>query len=69
MAEQPKLSGQMPPMRETDGDAMPGSRAGMPEGSLSKPYFGVQGDENREPPANAPSPVMPGATVLPAGTP
>jgi hypothetical protein len=34
---------------------LPGQRASLPKGALSKPYFGPQGDENRDPPDNAPS--------------
>ena len=36
-------------------DGMPGGRAALPPGSLPKPYLGPQGDENRDPPANAPT--------------
>jgi hypothetical protein len=32
-----------------------GGRAGLPAGSLPKPYFGPQGDEHRDSPDNAPS--------------
>lgn len=42
---------------------MPGGAAALPEGSLSKPFLGPQGDENRDPPPNAPAPVSPTATV------
>ena len=42
-----------PPASPPDG--MPGSRAALPPGSLPKPYLGPQGDENRNPPANAPT--------------
>jgi predicted nucleotidyltransferase len=41
----------------------PGGAAALPEGSLSKPFLGPQGDENRDPPANAPAPVSPTKTV------
>ena len=41
----------------------PGGAAALPEGSLSKPFLGPQGDENRTPPANAPAPVPPAPTV------
>jgi len=44
-------------------DGMPGQRADLPEGSLPGPFLGPQGDENRTPPANAPSPVKPAPTV------
>jgi hypothetical protein len=49
-------------------DGMPGMRAGLPAGSLPGPYLGPQGDEDRTPPGNAPSPVTPAVTVAdPAG--
>lgn len=56
---------------EASADRMPdvpanpglGSRAALPEGSLSGPYLGTQGDENRQPPPNAPAPVNPQPTV------
>ena len=41
----------------------PGGRAALPEGSLPKPFLGPQGDENRDPPPNAPAPVNPTQTV------
>jgi hypothetical protein len=41
----------------------PGNDAALPEGALPKPFLGPQGDENRNPPPNAPSPVTPAATV------
>ena len=41
----------------------PGGAAALPEGSLSKPFLGPQGDENRDPPPNAPAPVQPTQTV------
>lgn len=44
-------------------DGMPGSRAALPPGSLPKPYLGPQGDENRNPPANAPAAPNPNETV------
>jgi hypothetical protein len=44
-------------------DGMPGMRADLPPGSLPGPYLGPQGDEDRTPPANAPSPVQPAVTV------
>jgi hypothetical protein len=34
---------------------LPGQRASLPQGVLSKPYFGPQGEENRDPPENPPS--------------
>jgi hypothetical protein len=44
-------------------ERMPGQRADLPAGSLPGPYLGPQGDENRAPPSNAPSPVKPAVTV------
>ena len=44
-------------------DGMPGGRAALPPGSLPKPYLGPQGDENRDPPANAPTAPGPSETV------
>jgi len=41
----------------------PGNNAALPEGTLPKPFLGPQGDENRDPPANAPAPVNPTKTV------
>ena len=41
----------------------PGSRAALPAGSLPGPYLGPQGDENRDPPAGAPSPTRATETV------
>ncbi len=61
MAEQLPLKGEMPKLRDPDG--LPGQRADLPAGSLPPPYFGPQGDESREPPVNAPSPVNPGKFV------
>lgn len=40
-----------------------GDRAALPPGSLPNPYLGTQGDENRQPPPNAPSPVNRQPTV------
>ncbi len=40
-----------------------GHRAALPPGSLPGPYLDTQGDENRQPPANAPAPVNPTAIV------
>jgi NADPH-dependent 2,4-dienoyl-CoA reductase/sulfur reductase-like enzyme/nitrite reductase/ring-hydroxylating ferredoxin subunit len=50
----------MPP---TDPDTMPGHRAALPAGSLPTTYLAPQGDENREPPVNAPASVMPAPVV------
>jgi hypothetical protein len=44
-------------------DGRPGERAGLPPGSLPGPHLGAQGDENRDPPADAPSPTGPADTV------
>jgi hypothetical protein len=49
-----------PPSERYDGRGpmvhhLPGRRAALPRGSLRPPYFAPQGDENRDPPANAPS--------------
>ena len=33
----------------------PGGEAALPAGSLSQPFLGPQGDENRDPPASSPS--------------
>jgi hypothetical protein len=41
----------------------PGDNAALPEGTLSKPFLGAQGDENRDPPPGAPAPVNPTKTV------
>jgi hypothetical protein len=42
----------------------PGGAAALPPGSLPRPYFGPQSDENRDPPLDAPGPVDPsGPTV------
>lgn len=41
----------------------PGDNAALPEGTLPKPFLGPQGDENRDPPPNAPAPVNPTQTV------
>jgi hypothetical protein len=53
--------GHMPRTRPSAG--MPGDRAALAPGALTAPFRGPQGDENRDPPANAPSPVMPAPTV------
>jgi hypothetical protein len=36
-------------------DSLPGERNGLPEGSLGGTPAEPQGDENRDPPANAPT--------------
>jgi hypothetical protein len=53
----------MPPLHEPDG--LPGGRAALPADSLSKPFFGPQGDENRTPQQKAPAPIKPAAKVPP----
>jgi hypothetical protein len=53
----------MPPLREPD--RLPGGRAALPADSLPKPLFGPQGNENRDPPQNAPAPVKHAATIAP----
>jgi hypothetical protein len=52
-----------PPDVKAVPDGMPGERAALPEGSLPDPFLGPQGDENRDPPANAPAPTFPAETV------
>jgi hypothetical protein len=57
----------MPPSVDA---GMPGGRAALPEGTLPTTYLGPQGDEQRDPPAGAPSAVPPSPVVtseLPAG--
>ena len=56
-----EIMDRMPPMREPE--RLPGDRAALPENTLSKPFFGPQGDENRNPPANAPVPPNPTVRV------
>jgi hypothetical protein len=53
--------GRMPRAKPSAG--MPGDRAALATGALTATFQGAHGDENREPPANAPSPVMPASTV------
>jgi hypothetical protein len=48
---------------QTKPDRLPGQRADLPPGSLPGPHLGPQGDENRTPPPNAPSPIKPAVTV------
>jgi hypothetical protein len=57
------LAGGLRNGRFTQPDGVPGQRADLPAGSLPGPYLGPQGDENRTPPPNAPSPVKPVPTV------
>jgi hypothetical protein len=40
----------------TAGDSLPGERNGLPEGALGGVPVDPQADENRDPPANAPTP-------------
>jgi hypothetical protein len=54
----PPANTKMPPA-----PAVPGGAAALPEGSLPKPFLGPHGDENRDPPANAPVPIPPAPTV------
>ena len=42
---------------------VPGGSAALPAGSLRGPFLGPQGDENREPPLNAPVAPQPAETV------
>ena len=65
-AGQKEAMERMPPMQRPD--RLPGGRAALPPDSLSKPFFGPQGDENRTPPPNAPAPVKPVAKVPPGAT-
>ena len=39
------MAERMPPLQEPDG--LPSGRAALPADSLSKPFLGPQGDENR----------------------
>jgi hypothetical protein len=48
----------LPPPRN-----LPGGTAALPAGSLPKPFLGPQGDENRDPPPNAPAPIPSTETV------
>jgi hypothetical protein len=63
-AQDDMRTGARPPQKGSVG--MPGDRAALPDGALSKPFSGPQGDENRTPPDNAPLPPNPSAR-LPAG--
>jgi hypothetical protein len=42
---------------------VPGGSAALPAGTLRGPFLGPQGDENREPPLNAPVAPQPAKTV------
>ena len=59
---EPPANTKMPPA-----PVVPGGAAALPKGSLPKLFLGPQGDENRNPPANAPSPVRPALTVKDRG--
>lgn len=50
-----------------DPDPELGYRAALPAGTLPGPYLNTQGDENREPPDNAPGPVNATVTVNTVG--
>ena len=64
MAEKISTPGKLPGMPPAkDITPMPGSRAGLPPGSLTTPDFDVQGDQHLDPPANAPAPVNPAEKV------
>jgi hypothetical protein len=43
--------------------SIPGGRAALPEGSLPGPFLGPQGDENRDPPENAPIAPQPATRI------
>ena len=43
-------------LRPSARDSLPGHREALPAGSLGGAKLQPQGDENREPPANAPAP-------------
>jgi hypothetical protein len=58
----PPANTKMPPV-----PIPPGGAAALPAGSLPKPFLGPQGDENRDPPVNAPAPVPPAKTVKDSG--
>jgi hypothetical protein len=47
---------------------LPGSRAALKPGSLSRPFFGSQGDEHRAPPGAQPN-VKSAPTIVPAKNP
>ncbi len=49
--------------------ALPGIRAALKPGSLSRPFFGAQGDEHRAPPAGAQPNVKSAPTIIPAKNP
>ncbi len=55
-----EVASRMPPSRP---GGMPGGQAALPEGGLPKRFLGTQGDEQRDPPAVAPSPVLPAPVV------
>jgi hypothetical protein len=47
---------------------VPGGAAALPANSLPKPFLGPQGDENRNPPPDAPAPTLPTETVKDVGS-
>lgn len=49
-----------------DSDGMPNQRDALPPGTLPRPFFGPQGDENRDPP-RLPTlpPIAPDAVIRP----
>jgi hypothetical protein len=56
------IAGTMPAAPVSNG--MPGGRAALPPGSLPRTYLGVQGDEQRDPPAGAPSAIPPSPSSI-----
>jgi hypothetical protein len=59
MTDSPKPNDPRNAQRRT----IPGGAAALPPGTLSKPFFGPQGDENRTPPKGAPVGVPPEPVV------
>jgi NADPH-dependent 2,4-dienoyl-CoA reductase/sulfur reductase-like enzyme/nitrite reductase/ring-hydroxylating ferredoxin subunit len=55
-----EVAGRMPP---SPPGGMPGGQAALPEGTLPTTYLGPQGDEQRDPPAGSPAPVLPAPVV------
>jgi hypothetical protein len=50
-----KPEGQVEQRINSARDSLPGRRDGLPEGALGRSPAGPQGDENRDPPPNAPT--------------
>jgi hypothetical protein len=50
-----KPEGQVEQRINSARDSLPGRRNGLPEGALGRPSAQAQGDENRDPPPNAPT--------------